>query len=314
MKNVKNDDRFEFPLIGYIIIGVNALVGIIFLSTTIRSLLNDGHSLFTAIFSTSILLPYTLLFLFILIYIIDMHINSLRKPKEETLCVYNTKSHTAILLDKKGRKYHFASSNCKLYKDEFYKVLKTRDEIKVILEKTDPSFEIPEIKENFWLTWHVPFFGPIKDLMILPILYAIFLMGICSSLIGDLGMIFLTILTGFLILYDLYFKFLVKQKRDTMKNETSEEIEQIEKHISNRLEPKVAKMENIADTIERTFALLVLSAFIIFLIVFLVYVPTHIGETEDIASSIIVVIIIIIFLIFLIKAWLGIIKDFRHKR
>ena len=246
---------------------------------------------------------------------IDMHINNVfKKPKEEILYAYCTDKGDAIFLDKKGHKYVFSNSKSKIEQDKFYKVLKTRDEIDEVLEITSPNYDIPELKERFWLTWYIPFFGSMKDVMLLPIVYAIFFMGILSCMVGDLSMLIMLLLTGVLIAYDLYFKFLVKKNRDTIKNESIDEIELIEKRVNNELEPAMIKIENTAINIKNIIVFIILTLFIIFLIGVLIAIYVIPDATDGPTTKISFTLFVLFFIVFLIAPYKDIIKVLFKKR
>lgn len=149
------------------------------------------------------------------LYIWHMYIcNILIKPKKKILYLVTKEKSTYKFIDEKGKKYKFRSiKNYELSK--FYYVLKTKDDVKKILELSDEKFEKIE-KESFWLNWYSPF-GNFKNIFLLPIVYVIFLGSLLSLILyeGVFAYTFLiqTILTSALVIYDLVYKWKKKNNK-----------------------------------------------------------------------------------------------------
>lgn len=151
-------------------------------------------------------------------------VNSLVKPKEKVLILdridndeyMDVTGTVLVFLDSRGKQYFYTKVDDKNYEiEQFYKVLKTNNNIKQIIEVSSESFEIKPAKESFFLTWYSPK-GKHENIFLLPIIYIVFLPGLLSLIMATgfdkiYGIIF-SAFPGYLIIYDLYYKIFKKDE------------------------------------------------------------------------------------------------------
>lgn len=160
-----------------------------------------------------VLIVMTFFFIIAIVIWIAFIQNILVKPKKDILFLYKS-GNTKYFLDRKGKKYDNYECDKKEYK--YYYVLKTRDYVYEVLQESKNSennFE-PIEKLSYWRNLYLPF-GKFEDVVLLPIFYIIFLPALLSFLMSEgstrLVGIFLMIVPGFFIIYDLIYK--IKRKK-----------------------------------------------------------------------------------------------------
>lgn len=150
---------------------------------------------------------FGLFFIFVGIYVWYLYIcNVLIKPKKKTLYLVSKEKTIYEFLDIKGKKYYFRSRK-KYELDKFYCVLKTRDDVKEVLELSSEKFEIIE-SNSYWLNFYTPV-GNYERIFLLPIVYVIFfacLIDWILSNVFDSSIIIMVIISLYLIVYDLIYK------------------------------------------------------------------------------------------------------------
>ena len=205
MKNKK----FEFPWQGMLLISIMGVFAIFGLFSTnffeIRSM-NDFIEYLKA---------YLFIFVFcIFIFLVAVYIwisfiqNRLIKPKKKVLYLMTIEEGIAEFIDNKGNLYYKENEN--YIQNEFYDVLKTKDEIKKVIGKSINKFNVNKGKRNYWLNFYSPLIGNFENLLLLPIIYVILIFGILSILLtpgfGKIIGIIITTEALFLITYDLIYK------------------------------------------------------------------------------------------------------------
>lgn len=160
-----------------------------------------------------VLIVMTFFFIIAIVIWIAFIQNILVKPKKDILFLYKS-GNTKYFLDRKGKKYDNYECDKKEYK--YYYVLKTRDYVYEVLQESldsENNFE-PIEKLSYWRNLYLPF-GKFENVVLLPILYIIFIPAVLSFLMSEgstrLVGIFLMIMPGFFIIYDLIYK--IKRKK-----------------------------------------------------------------------------------------------------
>ena len=133
--------------------------------------------------------------------------NVLIKPKEKTLYLVEVNNNRYVFVDERGKKYIYDSKK-KYDVNKFYLVLKTKDYIVKIIDESRFSFEIKEVKDNYWLSCYLPI-GNLEGIFLLPVIYVIAFISL--SLIFyqntlNFNCIIMFILAVYLIFYDLIYK------------------------------------------------------------------------------------------------------------
>lgn len=126
------------------------------------------------------------------------------KPQKEILYLLKKEKDKCTFIDKEGKRYFWDSKN--IEPDNFYTVSKTKNNIYKVVKKSSEGFELPELKENYWLNLYTPV-GNYENVFALPIIYVIFLILIIQCFNSFLINIIPTIGLILLIGYDLIYKY-----------------------------------------------------------------------------------------------------------
>lgn len=197
MKNSGNN----YDLGGLIVVTILGIVGLgmIIASYFIRD------NLYDMIYYDGLIIIFGGFFIGITLYCYYLcFFNVLLKPKEDVVYLKSNDSTFYEFLDKKGKIYYLEMTEH--YKEnQFYDVLKTKDNIKKIIGLSYKTFEIREAKRSYWLNFYSPI-GSFENIMLLPIVYVIALPGILSVIMSNgldkiYGIIFAAY-PVYLIIYD----------------------------------------------------------------------------------------------------------------
>lgn len=131
----------------------------------------------------------------------------LKSKKVLVYCLENDEERVSFI-DKRGKKYKYYKS-CDCIVGCFYYVMK-KVKIESILESSKDGFDIPRIKESYWLNFYSPV-GNFEDVFLLPILYIIIIPGILSffaskGLMKIFGILY-SLIPMYLLIYDFFYKF-----------------------------------------------------------------------------------------------------------
>lgn len=204
---------------------ISSLGGLGFLFMYISGLFNveDLDMLYECIYNNSILIAVSLLFLGIFVYYWIGFFLNIIPPKKEVLYLNEIDNGIAVFLNKKGNKFYYRINQTNLTEKLYYYVLKTKDYIYEILEKTNENWLTKE-KKSYWLNYYSPM-GNFENIFLLPIVYIIFLPGFLSILMSKgyqkiYGIIYI-IVPLYAILYDLIYKIKLKQSNYKEIDETN---------------------------------------------------------------------------------------------
>lgn len=204
---------------------ISSLGGLGFLFMYISGLFNveDLDMLYECIYNNSILIAASLLFLGIFVYYWISFFLNIIPPKKEVLYLNEIDNGIAVFLNKKGKKFYYRINQTNLTEKLYYRVLKTKDYIYEILEKTNENWLTKE-KKSYWLNYYSPM-GNFENIFLLPIVYIIFLPGFLSILMSKgyqkiYGIIYI-IVPLYAILYDLIYKIKLKQSNYKEIDETN---------------------------------------------------------------------------------------------
>ena len=131
--------------------------------------------------------------------------NVIIKPKQKVVYLKSIDNNSVCtFLDEKGKAYYYP--NNEYTEDTYYEVLKSKDSILEVYNKTAPLFPIPKEKESYWLNFYSPM-GDFENIMLLPIVYVILLPGLLSAIISKgaekiYGLLFMAY-PAYIIIYDL---------------------------------------------------------------------------------------------------------------
>lgn len=157
--------------------------------------------------------------------------NALVKPKVDTLYLLekdqsSSDDHTDVtctFVDRKGKKYYYYDKEYEI--GACYKVIKSYDSVLAVIEKSNEVFGEIKVKASYWMNYYSPM-GNYEEIFILPIVYAILLIGFLvfvGSLIGFKGASFIIlfpfrlfcslffVLPLGLIIYDFIYKYKLKK-------------------------------------------------------------------------------------------------------
>jgi len=210
MKNIGNKYSWQ----GMLIITILMVVGLIILNTTGINNLNNFNDLYNYIDVHGFAAIISLFFIGVGVYCWYSYItNVFIKPKEEILYLNNIENNVCEFINKKGKKFFYYDNNYQLHK--FYEVLKTKNKIDNIISMTNDTFELPRVKESYWLNFYSPV-GNFENIFLLPIAYVIAIPGILILIMSEsyskiFGIIYL-IIPVYIIIYDLIYK--IKKKRN----------------------------------------------------------------------------------------------------
>ena len=113
-------------------------------------------------------------------------VNVLISPKNETVYLNSIEGHIYSFLDVMGNKYMYTNyGSGKYILGKYYLVSKTRNIIKEVISDSNIWFKIPREKVSYWLNLYT-LFGNFENLLLLPILYVVLVMGLISLINGDL--------------------------------------------------------------------------------------------------------------------------------
>lgn len=197
MKNSGN--RYDFGgLVVITILGIFG-IGMIVGSYLIRD------SFYDMIYYDGLIIIFGGFFIGVALYCYYNYIfNVLIKPKEGVVFLKGNDSFLYEFIDFKGKIYYLEMDE--IYKEnQYYDVLKTKDNIKKVIGISSKTFETREPKRSYWLNFYSPF-GSFENIFLLPIVYIIALPGILSTLMSKgfdriYGILF-AIYPVYLIIYD----------------------------------------------------------------------------------------------------------------
>lgn len=147
------------------------------------------------------------------------------RPKHKVLYLKEKTSSIYTFLDKQGKKYVFMTDDL-IETNEFYDVIKTKNEIKSIIGKTNATYRIPKEKISYWLNFYTPI-GNFERILVLPIAYLFFLPFFLSFIMEEgknkiYGGV-LMILPLLFILYDFIYKIKIKIASNSLDQENIEQ-------------------------------------------------------------------------------------------
>lgn len=209
MKDVGNDYSWQ----GMVIVTILGMMGVLMVYFTGIFSVYDYNSFLDCINEYGMLIIFGAFFTIVSIYCwILFFQNAILKPKKETLYLQSIDEDMCTFINKKGELFYIENNSYEL--EKFYVVLKTRNYIHEVLEISNDKFEIPKIKESFWLNFYTPI-GNFENVFLLPIAYVIALPGLLSFIASKgwekiFAVIYL-IVPMYVIFYDLIFK--IKKKK-----------------------------------------------------------------------------------------------------
>ena len=209
MRNMGNKYSWQVLLI----ISILMIIGLIILYTTGVTNLNNFKDLYNYIDIHGFEAIISLFFIGVGVYCWYLYIiNVIIKPKEEILYLNDIEDNICEFINKKGKKFFYNDNNYQLHK--FYVVLKTKNKIDKVINETTSSFDLPRIKESYWLNFYSPV-GNFENIFLLPIAYVIAIPGILILIMSEsyskiFGIIYL-IIPVYIIIYDLIYKIKKKQ-------------------------------------------------------------------------------------------------------
>lgn len=204
MKNQGN----QYSLSGLVATIILFVVGIVIILSTGVTNINSLASFKEYLHGKGDLFIISLFFVVVPVYAWFLWIkNVIIKPKKEVLYLLGIDDNNICsFLNSKGKKYFFDNNNYEI--EKFYDVLKTKDKIDKIIGISNENFDIPEVKESYWLNFYSPV-GNFENLLVLPILYIILIPGLLSFIVSIgfdkiYGFIFMIFPLGFIIYDGIY--------------------------------------------------------------------------------------------------------------
>lgn len=206
-QNKKIIRKKYFPVSTYIITIILFIIGIILLIDFLGNI-SDGVSL-----GHGIVLVCGLMFILIPLYCWVLFIlNIVIKPHKEVLVLKKDNEEKNYFVDKNGKEYYYDFEMTNL-KEGYYNVLKTKNYIYKVLDKTQEKWT-PKEKNEYWTTFYSSE-GNFKGIYVLPFVYMILAIGILLFLMSrdyEKVINIPTIIVALsVIIYDLIYK--VKGKK-----------------------------------------------------------------------------------------------------
>lgn len=204
----------HFQTGGMIVLTILGLVGamLVFFSGIFNVRTID--MLYECVSQNGIMIIFGLFFFGIFLYCFMLYfLNIIMPPRRDVVYFCEDKKY---FISKKGKKIVYDENDVK--ENGYYYVLKTRDYIYEVLEKTDEDW-IPKEKKSYWMNFYTPI-GNFEDIMLLPIVYVILLPGLLSFIMSNgyekiYGLI-INVVPFYIIGYDLIYKIKLKKSSDNI--------------------------------------------------------------------------------------------------
>lgn len=222
-------------LLGILVLSVVLIFGIWILASTGATKINNFNSLIRYMEANGLEAIFAILFIIASLFgWYNFVCEVIIRPKHKVLYLKEKVSSNYIFLDKQGKKYNYKTNNL-MGTNEFYDVIKTKNEIKEVIGKSNVEYRIPKEKISYWLNFYTPLYN-FENVLLLPIAY-VFLLAFFLSFIMENGKnkIYggvLMILPLLFILYDFIYKIKVKIARISLEQEN---IEQEMKHMGEKI-------------------------------------------------------------------------------
>ena len=179
MKNTGNNFSWQ----GMLALSALGLMALLLLIFTGFFNIRTYKEFYDYVYKDGIALIFCLFFVGITIYgWIGYILNVLVEPDKETLYLKEMEDGIAEFVDINGKKYFYDDET--LTEKNFYYVMKTHDVIHEVLSESYETFEIPQRRKGYWMSWYSPF-GKIENVLILPIIYVILIPGVLSFLMAE---------------------------------------------------------------------------------------------------------------------------------
>ena len=209
---------------GLLVISILMIVGILIIYFTWGNKELNSENLYQYFCEDGFVFIFALFFIIIGIYCYyTLIINNIITPKIDVLYlkdvnelnyyIYESKYLELIFLNRKGKKYKYITKKEKekneYVANNFYDVLRTKDDVKEVIQRSIESFDVLNEKKSYWFNFYAPGFK-VEDMLVLPILYVLFLPCLFSFILSKgtdkmYGFILGSIPFGF-ILYDFIYK------------------------------------------------------------------------------------------------------------
>ena len=134
------------------------------------------------------------------------------KPKEEVLYLLRCEGRIGIFIDENGKTYQM--NGCSKEVGKYYDTLRTSDMVKKVLGESGNTFNVPLEKKRYWLNFYSPMENH-ENVLILPVVYTILVVGIFLVINGDLNGLPFVVLPIILIIYDFVYKIKLRENNNS---------------------------------------------------------------------------------------------------
>ncbi len=197
-----------------IIISILGFVGILLIYYSGIFSIKDMNLLYDCISKNGAMIIFGAFFFGISLYCwIMFFLNFIVSPQKEILYLYKNEKNEMYFISKKGKKFEYNFNDKSIEENTYYLVLKTKDYIYEIIEKTNDNW-IPNEKKNYWMNLYSPA-GNFENIIILPVIYVMLLICTLSFFMSKgyqkIYGVVISIIPLYVIIYDLIYKIKLKQ-------------------------------------------------------------------------------------------------------
>lgn len=207
MKNTGENYSWQ----GMLVITLFIIIGVGVIYYTWGGVEITYENIYNYISNSGFVLIFSLFFIIIGIYGWAIFFrNVVAITEEQVVYLKDIDGHMISFIDKKGKLYiHTLLEDKKLDVGHYYKVEKTNDVIKRIIDESSETFPNPKEKPSYWLNLYSPY-GNFENMLLIPILYVVFIPGLLSFIMSDgfskiYGLLFMAF-PGYFIVYDYIYK------------------------------------------------------------------------------------------------------------
>lgn len=191
----------------FILVTILGIIGVTLIYFPLKNISNNYSSGFIALVIVGLF--FTLISLYCWL---SYFLNIVLKPHKDVLYLKKDKHIDIYFVDRKGKKYNYDFGYDNL-EEGYYIVLKTHDYIYSVLEKINDGWPIKEKNKYFYNLYTT--MGNYEGVLLLPIVYLAFVIGIISFAMGNgfdkLVSLLMIICPLYVIIYDLIYKIKLKK-------------------------------------------------------------------------------------------------------
>lgn len=224
-------EKIKKIFVGTLILSIFLAFGIFILSITGATHIKNYNMLIRYISNHGMEATFATFFIIVGLYGWYKFICNI-KLKHKVLYLKEKVTNGYLFLDKRGKKYYYVTEAL-MDIDEFYEVIKTKNQIEYVVEKSNDTYRIPKERISYWFNFYTPI-GNWEKILVLPIAYVFFIPSFLSFIMEEgTNKIYggaLMIIPLLFILYDLGYKIMLNHLK---KEDVELKIEKIKDIIHN---------------------------------------------------------------------------------